>query len=195
MLKFDPQHHAGLQLDLNVILGHFLDGRRHRRLAQHDPDTLIHFQIGGIDLHQRRIGNDCLGCGLGLRGRLGLGRGRRGRRDGLHGGGGRLGLAHGRGGCLGLGLGLLHELPDQAAMVRPLCPTRQILAASEVSEVLDWAFATMATGRPGPVHIEVPTDVMPLDCEALPAPAALPVAAMPDLGAAVAGFAAAACRV
>ncbi|OZA05754.1 MAG: hypothetical protein B7Y02_15355, partial [Rhodobacterales bacterium 17-64-5] len=49
---------------------------------------------------------------------------------------------------LGLGLGLLHELPDQAAMVRPLCPTRQILAASEVGEVLDWAFATMATGRP-----------------------------------------------
>ncbi|MDZ4309542.1 MAG: 5-guanidino-2-oxopentanoate decarboxylase [Cypionkella sp.] len=87
---------------------------------------------------------------------------------------------------LGLGLGLLHELPDQAAMVRPLCPTRQILAASEVGEVLDWAFATMATGRPGPVHIEVPTDVMPLDCDALPAPAALPVAALPDLSAAVA---------
>ena len=87
---------------------------------------------------------------------------------------------------LGLGLGLLHELPDQAAMVRPLCPTRQIKAASEVGAVLDWAFATMATGRPGPVHIEVPTDVMPLDCDALPAPAALPVAAVPDLGAAVA---------
>ncbi len=87
---------------------------------------------------------------------------------------------------LGLGLGLLHELPDQAAMVRPLCPTRQITDASEVGAVLDWAFATMATGRPGPVHIEVPTDVMPLECAALPAPAALPVAAMPDLGAAVA---------
>ncbi len=86
---------------------------------------------------------------------------------------------------LGLGLGLLHELPDQAAMVRPLCPTRQILAASEVGEVLDWAFATMATGRPGPVHIEVPTDVMPLDCAALAAPAALPVAALPDLATAV----------
>ncbi|MDZ4394566.1 5-guanidino-2-oxopentanoate decarboxylase [Cypionkella sp.] len=87
---------------------------------------------------------------------------------------------------LGLGLGLLHELPDQAAMVRPLCPTRQIKDASEVGEVLDWAFATMATGRPGPVHIEVPTDVMPLECEALPAPAALPVAALPDLSVAVA---------
>ena len=87
---------------------------------------------------------------------------------------------------LGLGLGLLHELPDQAAMVRPLCPTRQIRDASEVGEVLDWAFAAMATGRPGPVHIEVPTDVMPLDCAELPAPAALPVAAVPDVSAAVA---------
>jgi acetolactate synthase-1/2/3 large subunit len=83
-------------------------------------------------------------------------------------------------------LGLLHELPDQAAMVRPLCPTRQILSASEVGEALDWAFATMATGRPGPVHLEVPTDVMPLECAALAAPAALPVADLPELSAAVA---------
>ena len=80
---------------------------------------------------------------------------------------------------LGLGLGMLHELPDQAAMVRPLCPTRQITEASEVAEVLDWAFATMATGRPGPVHIEVPTDVMPLPCDALPAPAPLPAKPAP----------------
>jgi acetolactate synthase-1/2/3 large subunit len=80
---------------------------------------------------------------------------------------------------LGLGLGMLHELPDQAAMVRPLCPTRQITHAGEVAEVLDWAFATMATGRPGPVHIEVPTDVMPLPCDALPAPEPLPAKPAP----------------
>ena len=87
---------------------------------------------------------------------------------------------------LGKGLGLLHELPDQAGMVRPLCPTRQITSPDEVAEVLDWAFAAMATGRPGPVHIEVPTDVMPLDCAALPAPAALPAAEAPDVTAAAA---------
>ena len=75
---------------------------------------------------------------------------------------------------LGKGLGRLHELPDQAGMVRALCPTRQITDPSQVGDVLDWAFATMATGRPGPVHIEVPTDVMPLPCPALAAPAALP---------------------
>jgi acetolactate synthase I/II/III large subunit len=82
---------------------------------------------------------------------------------------------------LGKGLGLLHELPDQAAMVRPLCPTRQITGAGDVGVVLDWAFATMATGRPGPVHIEVPTDVMPLPCPALADPMALPVPDLPDL--------------
>ena len=71
-----------------------------------------------------------------------------------------------------LALGLLHELPDhQAAMVRHALPHPPASPqASEVAEVLDWAFATMATGRPGPVHIEVPTDVMPLPCAALPAP-------------------------
>ncbi len=87
---------------------------------------------------------------------------------------------------LGKGLGLLHELPDQAAMVHPLCPTRQIGSAAEVGEVLDWAFATMATGRPGPVHIEVPTDVMPLPCPALPSPAAIRAPELPDLSVAAA---------
>lgn len=87
---------------------------------------------------------------------------------------------------LGKGLGMLHELPDQAAMVRPLCPSRQITSPDEVAEVLDWAFAAMATGRPGPVHIEVPTDVMPLPCPALPAPVLPDAAALPDLGPAVA---------
>lgn len=83
---------------------------------------------------------------------------------------------------LGKGLGMLHELPDQAAMVRPLCPSRQITSPDQVAEVLDWAFAAMTTGRPGPVHIEVPTDVMPLPCPALPAPVVPDVAALPDLG-------------
>jgi acetolactate synthase-1/2/3 large subunit len=87
---------------------------------------------------------------------------------------------------LGRGLGKLHELPDQAAMVATLCPTRQILRPQDVGPVLDWAFATMATGRPGPVHVEVPTDVMPLPCPALPAPAAPMKVDLPDLSAAIA---------
>ncbi len=82
---------------------------------------------------------------------------------------------------LGKGLGLLHELPDQAAMVRTLCPTWQISAPDQVAAALDWAFAALTEGRPGPVHLEVPTDVMPLPCEALPAPALRPAAPLPPL--------------
>ena len=71
----------------------------------------------------------------------------------------------------GLGHGWLHELPEQAEMVRALCPTRQITKPSEVAPALDWAFDLMTSGRPGPVHLEVPTDVMPMPCDVLPAPA------------------------
>ena len=83
---------------------------------------------------------------------------------------------------LGKGLGMLHELPDQAAMVRALCPTRQISGPAEVGPVLDWAFGLLLSGRPGPVHIEVPTDVMPLPCPDLPAPAAPPARPLPPSG-------------
>jgi acetolactate synthase-1/2/3 large subunit len=86
---------------------------------------------------------------------------------------------------LGKGLGLLHELPDQAGMVRALCPTFQVDRPEVLDSVLTQAFAALTTGRPGPVHIEIPTDVMPLPCP-LPAPPAAPAAAgLPDLTGAV----------
>ncbi len=81
---------------------------------------------------------------------------------------------------LGRGLGRLHELPDQGALVRALCPSRQIAGPQDVGPTLDWAFALLTTGRPGPVHIEVPTDIMPLPCDALPAPAAPQAKALPQ---------------
>ena len=92
---------------------------------------------------------------------------------------------------LGKGLGLLHELPDQAAMVAALCPTRQVRSPADLGPALDWAFATLATGRPGPVHLEIPTDVMPLPCPALAALSELPNRPAPDAGliaAAIAGL-------
>jgi acetolactate synthase I/II/III large subunit len=84
---------------------------------------------------------------------------------------------------LGRGLGLLHELPDQRAMVAPLCHSEQIGDPDDLAETLNRAFAAMATGRPAPAHIEVPTDVMPLPCAVPPAPA--PSLAMPPLPPAV----------
>ena len=73
----------------------------------------------------------------------------------------------------GFGLGFLHELPEQSALVATLCPSRQITDPSEVGPALDWAFALLTSGRPGPVHLEVPTDVMPMPCPALPPPVAI----------------------
>jgi acetolactate synthase-1/2/3 large subunit len=74
---------------------------------------------------------------------------------------------------LGRGLGLLHELPDQAAMLRALCPAFRVDAPEALGPALDAAFAAMLAGRPGPAHIEVPTDVMPLACAPLPPPSAI----------------------
>ncbi len=77
---------------------------------------------------------------------------------------------------LGLGLGMLHELPDQAAMVRPLCHSERLEDPADLGPVLDRAFAAMLGARPGPAHIEIPTDVMGLPCPPLSAPVAPPVA-------------------
>lgn len=88
---------------------------------------------------------------------------------------------------LGKGLGLLHELPNQSALVAALCPTRTVMSADDLAPALDWAFATMLGARPTPVHLEIPTDVMPLPCPPLPAPAPLPARPAPrpaDLAAA-----------
>lgn len=84
---------------------------------------------------------------------------------------------------LGQGLGLLHELPDQAGMVRTLCPTFQVTSPETLQATLSRAFAALTHGRPGPVHLEVPTDVMPLPCRPLPAPATRAAPALPDPGA------------
>lgn len=69
---------------------------------------------------------------------------------------------------LGQGFGLLHELPDQAGMVQALCPSLCVTSPDMLGPVLDRAFALMLGARPGPVHIEVPTDVMALEAGALP---------------------------
>ncbi|MDZ7906150.1 MAG: 5-guanidino-2-oxopentanoate decarboxylase [Cypionkella sp.] len=73
---------------------------------------------------------------------------------------------------LGKGLGLLHELPNQSALIAALCPTRSVMSPEDLAPALDWAFRAMTEGRPTPVHLEIPTDVMPLPCPPLPAPAA-----------------------
>ncbi|MCB2135486.1 MAG: 5-guanidino-2-oxopentanoate decarboxylase [Rhodobacteraceae bacterium] len=62
---------------------------------------------------------------------------------------------------LGKGLGYLHELPDQRGLTALVALTStRIEAADDLPQALGAAFASFGTGRPGPVHIEIPTDVM-----------------------------------
>lgn len=76
----------------------------------------------------------------------------------------------GRSDTLGKGLGRLHELPDQGAMVSSLCHSETVTDPKKLGEVLDRAFAAMTGGRPGPAHIQISTNMMGQPCPALPPP-------------------------
>jgi len=57
--------------------------------------------------------------------------------------------------------GVLHELPDQRAMMREVALWSHTLhRGADLERVVDRAFAAMTGARPGPVHIEVPLDMM-----------------------------------
>ncbi|MCA0015916.1 5-guanidino-2-oxopentanoate decarboxylase [Mesorhizobium sp. B292B1B] len=87
---------------------------------------------------------------------------------------------------LGKGLGFLHELPDQRGMMEKVALfSQRITEAGELPGALARAFALFSSSRPGPVHIEIPTDVMvkpadgiaaELSNAAPPAPAAAAIA-------------------
>ena len=83
---------------------------------------------------------------------------------------------------LGLGEGRLHEMPCQHDLTKAVTRfSHTLLRADELPKVLARAFATFASARPGPVHIEIPVDVItaPADhlnkrafvCPSAPAPA------------------------
>jgi acetolactate synthase-1/2/3 large subunit len=76
----------------------------------------------------------------------------------------------GRSDTLGKGLGRLHELPDQGAMVATLCHTETVTDPKKLGDVLDRAFAAMTSGRPGPAHIQISTNMMGQPCPDLPPP-------------------------
>ncbi|MCL6707735.1 5-guanidino-2-oxopentanoate decarboxylase [Pseudomonas sp. R2.Fl] len=62
---------------------------------------------------------------------------------------------------LGQGRGRLHELPDQRGMIATLAlMSHTLLDPADLPSVMERAFTILRSGRPGPVHIEIPTDVM-----------------------------------
>lgn len=72
---------------------------------------------------------------------------------------------------LGRGLGCLHELPDQRALTRSLGPALHLDEPKALPGLLAQAARALTSGRGGPVHLEIPLDLM-----AAPAPEAAPAA-------------------
>lgn len=81
----------------------------------------------------------------------------------------------------GQGLGRLHELPDQQQAARGFCSeSLSLKRAEDLPALIAYAFDQFRTRRPGPIHIEIPLDLMaePVDLALLPnAPPASPGAA------------------
>ncbi len=62
---------------------------------------------------------------------------------------------------LGLGEGRLHEMPNQRQTLAGVSVfSHTLLRADELPQVLARAFTVFASERPGPVHIEIPLDVI-----------------------------------
>src|SRR5512145_2510637 len=69
---------------------------------------------------------------------------------------------------LGRGRGHLHELADQAATLRTLIKNAwRIESASDAPELVNKAFRAAASGRPGPVAVEMCWDTMAAEGSAL----------------------------
>ncbi|SEK34691.1 acetolactate synthase-1/2/3 large subunit [Colwellia chukchiensis] len=86
---------------------------------------------------------------------------------------------------LGMGEGRLHELPDQSALLKQVSVfSHRVTHVEQLPKVLARAFTVFSSARPGPVHIELPIDVITaqadqLDIDAFaitPAPAPAPSA-------------------
>jgi acetolactate synthase-1/2/3 large subunit len=83
---------------------------------------------------------------------------------------------------IGRGFGLLHEIPDQLGVLRTLTKwAARINHPTQTGALANEAFRQLRDGRPRPVALEMPLDVMALETEfALPAAGEPPAPAMPD---------------
>ncbi|HLI12021.1 MAG TPA: thiamine pyrophosphate-dependent enzyme [Alphaproteobacteria bacterium] len=80
---------------------------------------------------------------------------------------------------IGRGFGMLHEIPDQLSILRGLTKwTARIEHPTQTGALVNEAFRQLAEGRPRPVGLEMPLDVMALESE-LTLPEADGVAAPP----------------
>ncbi len=92
---------------------------------------------------------------------------------------------------LGKGWGRLHETTDLCAITRPITAfSTMVYDPAEIPELIARAFTVFRSGRPRPVHIAIPIDVMempvtdnwlPQQTPAMPVPAAEPIDTAADL--------------
>src|SRR5437870_3396817 len=83
---------------------------------------------------------------------------------------------------IGRGFGLLHEIPDQLRILQTLTKwAARINHPTETGRRVNEAFRQLRDGRPRPVALEMPLDVMALETEVgLPAAEQPPAVTMPD---------------
>jgi acetolactate synthase I/II/III large subunit len=83
---------------------------------------------------------------------------------------------------IGRGFGLLHEIPDQLSILKGLTKwASRINHPTETGKLVNEAFSQLGDGRPRPVALEMPLDIMALETEvALPAIGAPPPPPLPD---------------
>src|SRR5499427_6307406 len=83
---------------------------------------------------------------------------------------------------IGRGFGLLHEIPDQLGILQTLTKwAARIDHPTQTGKLVNEAFRQLRDGRPRPVGLEMPLDVMALETEvALPAAGEPPHVTIPD---------------
>ena len=85
-------------------------------------------------------------------------------------------------GKMGSGSGYLHELKDQRRLAEGVSAfSHTVFTKADLDQAMARAFALFASGRPRPVHIEIPTDIITLACDdvGVPQAAALPLRPAP----------------
>jgi thiamine pyrophosphate-dependent acetolactate synthase large subunit-like protein len=82
------------------------------------------------------------------------------------------------------GSGFLHEAKDlSGAMQHLVAASHRVTTVGEIPSAIALAFTTMTTGRPRPVHVEIPVDLLEATGEVVVVPPAPAVPLRPDPGA------------
>ena len=68
--------------------------------------------------------------------------------------------------ALGKSFGPLHDLPDQATLVRSICAfSETVTDVTQLPALIERAWNVFTSARPRPVHIAIPMDVLEQSCE------------------------------